>query len=49
MKNLQKLALALGCVLALGSSVALKNVEAGYHHGESHCVRSAVCSPKGGV
>ena len=49
MKNLQKLALALGCVLALGSSVALKNVEAGYHHGESHCVPSAVCSPKGGV
>ncbi|MGM9569091.1 MAG: hypothetical protein ACI3XC_03315 [Phascolarctobacterium sp.] len=49
MKILQRLALALGCVLALGGAVAVNGVEAGYHHYEEHRVGCEVqreaCGP----
>ena len=49
MKKLQRLALVLGCVLALGGAVAVNGVEAGYHHDEEHKVGCEVqrkaCEP----
>ena len=40
MKRLQKIALVLGCVLALGSVVLDSGAEAGAHHAGGH---RAVC------